>query len=219
MLPLIFRGDRIRALIVGGGVIAKRKAETLLEAGADTVTVIAPAFARELRELAGDSDAVTLVEREFRPGELRAGPGGRPYTLAIGATDDPATNRAVSDEARAAGVPVNVVDVPELCTVFFAATVRDDPLLLAVSTAGHAPFLARGLKRDLHEFIGPRALRARWAARFRRWVRERVADPAARDALYDRFLATPDADIAAWSPDDPPFDLWRTWADCPKDRG
>ncbi len=214
-LPLIFRGDRIRALVVGGGEVALHKVHKLREVGAH-ITIISQDVHPEIRALAKEHRSVRLLERLYCTGDTRLrrhhDPKKVAFNLVIAATDDPATNEAISAECQADGIPVNIVDVPELCTVYFAAVVRDEPLQLSISTEGEAPFLARHLKHELHDFAERWAPRVRWGSTFRRWVKEHVSEFSQREAMYDRFLAVSDSELAAWDSADPPHDLWQTWA-------
>jgi len=205
-LPLIHRGDRTRALVIGGGAVALRKVEDLLAAGA-SVEAISPAWDPALAELL-TSRSIPHQTRPFHPGDTRG------FNLVIVATDDARTNRAASEEAREAGIPVNVVDQPELCTVYFAAVVRRDPLLLAISTGGAAPFFAREMKRAAEEWLdGGWAERAHWAERLRDYAREQVEEPEKRERLFSRFMEMTDRDLAGWNDANPPVALWARWTD------
>jgi siroheme synthase-like protein len=134
--------DGRRCLVVGGGSVARRKAEGLAACGAE-VTVVAPEVDEDL------AGAVLAVERRaYRRGEARH------YRLVIAATDDPAVNRAVSEDAEAAGVWVNVADDPERCTFTLPSVFRRGPIAVAVSTGGHSPALAAWIRRRLEEELG-----------------------------------------------------------------
>lgn len=208
-LPLIHRGDRTNALVIGGGAVALRKVRDLLDAGAKT-TLIAPEAVDELERLVNDT-GIPWQKREWRQGDTMG------YSLVVVATDDAEVNRAASGEARHAGIPVNVVDQPELCTVYFAAVARAEPLLVSVSTGGGAPFLARELKRDLQDWLQRKwARRASWAPRFREFVRDHVQDMEARERLFARFLEVDDETLLRWENEDPEHQ-WRAWLDGPGD--
>lgn len=214
-LPLIFRGDRISALVVGGGEIALRKVQNLMEVGAH-VTVIAPVVVPELKKLCHDNRNARLLERMFCTGDTRLrrhhDPKKAAFNLVIAATDDNATNRVISAECQAEGIPVNIVDVPELCTVYFAAVVRDEPLMIAISTEGKAPFLARHMKHELVDFTNHWAPRVRWGSTFRSWVKEHVSEFSQREEMLGNFLEISDAELATWDIDNPPVSLWEGWA-------
>lgn len=133
-----------RCLLVGGGPVARRKAEGLVECGA-VVTVVAPDVDPGMAAL-----PVTVERRAYEPGE--AGKGG--YRLVLTATDDPVINQAVHDDAEAAGIWVNSADDPQRCTFTLPAVVRRGPLLLTVSTGGHSPAVASWLRGRLSEEFG-----------------------------------------------------------------
>ncbi len=136
-----------RTVVVGGGSIASRKVRGLLTAGAH-VTVISPDLNPELRRLAA-AGRVTLVERAYRAGDLAGA------FIVIGATDDPAVNEAVWQEAEERGCLVNVVDDPPHCNFILPAIVRRGPVSVSISTGGSSPALARRLRERLEALIGP----------------------------------------------------------------
>ncbi len=135
------------ALVVGAGTIAARKIESLLEAGA-TVRVVAPRVSDAVARLAA-SGRVGLERRAYAPGDVA---GAR---LVVAATDDEEVNAAISRDATAAGVLVNVVDRPALCTFTIPAVVRRGALTLAVATEGQCPACARAIREELEDRYGP----------------------------------------------------------------
>jgi precorrin-2 dehydrogenase/sirohydrochlorin ferrochelatase len=142
--PIVLNLSGRRVLVVGGGEVALRKARALADAGA-TVRVVAPDL---LPAFAEDGRFECLAARY----EKRHLEGAR---IAVAATDDEAVNRRVAEDARAAGVLVNVVDRPELCDFIVPAQVRRGDLLIAISTSGAAPSLARRLRERLEKEFGP----------------------------------------------------------------
>lgn len=130
-------------LVVGGGRVAAEKIRNLVACGAD-VRVVATAVADEVRAL-----GVDVEERPYRGGE--AGD----YRLVVAATDDPEVNRAVRDDADAAGVWVNAADDPENCTFTLPAVLRRGPVTVTVATGGHSPALAAWLRDRLAGEVGP----------------------------------------------------------------
>ena len=120
--PLFLDLTGKRAVIVGGGAVACRRAEVLLRFGAE-VLMIAP---RRKKDLPG----VSWQARPYAPGDLAGA------ALAVAATDDRAVNRAVGEEARALGVPVSVADAPAECTFFFPAVCTTDELSAGVVGRG-----------------------------------------------------------------------------------
>ncbi|MBO1113940.1 NAD(P)-dependent oxidoreductase [Bordetella petrii] len=130
-LPL-FHSLRGRAvLLVGGGDVALRKARLLYSAGA-LLRVVAPRVHPQIPALAAE-----MRQRAYAPTDLDG------VALAVAATDQAALNAAVSAQAQARGIPVNVVDSPSLCSALFPAIVDRSPLVVAVGSGGHAPVLAR----------------------------------------------------------------------------
>lgn len=142
-IPIGLVADRLPCLLVGGGIVALRKAEWLLGCGA-RVEVVAPAFVPEFAGL----DAARVVRRV---GAYAGGGDLRPYLLAIAATDDVVVNQAVADDAARAGIPVNVVDDPPRCTFIVPATVARGALRIAIATGGGSPVLARRLREEFEE--------------------------------------------------------------------
>lgn len=125
-------------LVVGGGPIALRKVAGLLESGA-RVTVIAPNAVDELVA----RDDVNWRRRRYRFGDAAA------YRLVISATGIRKVDEKVYRDAVDAGVPVNVADVPHLCTFTLPAIARRGDVQVAVSTNGRSPAMASWLRDQL----------------------------------------------------------------------
>jgi len=135
---LIVAGRRV--LVVGGGKVAADKVRNLVACGAD-VHVVAPRVDDAITAI----DGVTVEQRAYRPGE--AADDG--YRLVIAATDDPAVNRQVHDDADAAGVWVNAADDPANCTFTLPAVLRRGSVTVSVATGGASPALAAWLRDRL----------------------------------------------------------------------
>lgn len=163
-LPLFhdLRGRQV--LVVGGGDIALRKARLLNEVGA-VLRVIAPTIIAELSQLAQSSGGETH-QRKYLETDLEN------VVLVIAATDDEELNARISAHAQQRHLPVNAVDAPALCSVIFPAIVDRSPLVIAISSGGNAPVLAR-LTRARIETLFPHAWGrlAQLAQRFRAQVR------------------------------------------------
>lgn len=144
-LPVFLRLQGQRALVVGGGQVALRKVQMLLRAGA-CVRLVAPDIHAEVCRLLAEAPH-TLCEREFADGDLDD------VKLVIAATDDTSLNRRVFELASTRNLPVNVVDQPELCSFIFPSIVDRSPLIVAVSSGGNAPVLARLLRARLETLI------------------------------------------------------------------
>jgi len=137
-LPIFLKSSAQRVIVVGGGVAAARKVDILLRSNC-AITVYAKQLAEELQ---------WLVEQEKikHSSELLTAADLKGAIAAIGADKDANTNTALSEMAKAAGVPVNIVDNPALCDFIMPATVDRSPIIIAVSSSGTTPLLARLLR-------------------------------------------------------------------------
>lgn len=142
-LPLFHKLKERPVLVVGGGEVALRKARLLAEAGAQ-LRVVAPDIRSELQAMAGEQG---MFLRGYQTDDLQG------VGLVIAATDDEPLNARISAEAQALGIPVNVVDAPALCSVIFPAIVDRSPLIVAVSSGGDAPVLARLIRAKIETWI------------------------------------------------------------------
>jgi uroporphyrin-III C-methyltransferase / precorrin-2 dehydrogenase / sirohydrochlorin ferrochelatase len=179
-LPVFLQLRSARAIIVGGGRIAARKADLLLRAGA-CVTVVAPQLHEDLRSRAAAGELTHLAE-SFVPAHLDGA------AIAIAATGLRDVNTAVSEAARERSVPVNVVDDASLSTFIFPAIIDRSPVIVAVGSAGQAPVLARWVRERI-EAILPASLGA--LARFmgeRRKSVQRALGAGARRAFWERIV-------------------------------
>jgi precorrin-2 dehydrogenase / sirohydrochlorin ferrochelatase len=169
------------ALLVGGGQIAEQKARPLLDAGV-RLRVVAPALTEWLRERVGAGE-VTWEEREVRTGDVAGA------AVVVCATDAREVNRAVFQEASAAGVPVNVVDDPELCSFIVPSVVRRGALQVAISTGGRSPAFAKFMRHQLEAAIGEEyGLLAELAGRMRDRAREAGVGYEERDRIATEAL-------------------------------
>jgi len=186
-LPLFHKLQGGRVLVVGGGEIALRKARLLADAGA-VLRVVAPDIDGQLAALAREGGGEVLV-RGYQAADLVG------CRLVIAATDDPGLNAQVSADAQALSLPVNVVDAPALCTVIFPAIVDRSPLVIAVSSGGDAPVLARLIRAKLEAWI-PSAYGelAGLAARFRHKVKALYPDVNQRRGFWETVFQGPIAE-------------------------
>jgi len=143
--PVFMNIRQQRCLVVGGGEVALRKIELLLNAGAD-VLLVSPQLHPELAEHVMQK----RIQHEARPFLATDLDGCR---LVISATDDALTNQKVSSLANTAGIPVNVVDAPQLCSFIVPSIIDRSPVVVAVSSGGRSPVLARLLRAKLETMI------------------------------------------------------------------
>jgi siroheme synthase-like protein len=142
---LLVNGRQV--VVVGGGRIAARKIEPLLDLGADVV-VVAPSIGDEVRAW-HDAGRLVLHERAFAPGDLDAA------WLAVTATDDPAVNAAVHEAGETRRVWVNSADDPANCSFTLMSVVRRSDVVVAIGTGGRSPALATWLKGQVAQELGP----------------------------------------------------------------
>ncbi|HLF24360.1 MAG TPA: siroheme synthase CysG [Burkholderiales bacterium] len=186
-LPIFIKLRERPCLLVGGGEVAARKARLLLEAGAH-VTVVAPRLGATLARLVKDG-RVAHRAQEFSA-DLLAG-----NALVFAATDDISTNREVHAASLARGIPVNVADQPELCSFVMPSIVDRTPVVIAVSTGGAAPLLARLIRAKLETLIPTSYGRlARLVAEFRDRAKRRIKHPAQRRRFWETVLDGPIAE-------------------------
>lgn len=180
-LPIFLRLRSRIALVVGGGPVAARKAEWLLKAGA-RVTVAAPQLVPELAARAARAELAHLAA-PFAPGQLAGA------ALVVAASDDPEVNATAAAAAHALEIPVNVVDSPELSSFIFPAIIDRSPVVVAVSTAGTSPVLARRLRAEIEASLPARlGALARFLGR-RRAAVQRALAPQARRAFWERLVS------------------------------
>jgi precorrin-2 dehydrogenase/sirohydrochlorin ferrochelatase len=172
-IPIFLDVTGRECVVVGGGEVAARKVESILEAGAH-VTVVSPSLSPPMKAIVAQ-EQVTHIARDYQRGDIRG------CVLVYAATDDPKLHRELAAEARALGILVNVVDVPELCSFIAPAVVKRGALQIAISTGGASPAFAARLRRNLEDQFGPeyaRTLEVLRAARRRLHACE--IDPAVR---------------------------------------
>ncbi|SDP35157.1 siroheme synthase CysG [Ectopseudomonas guguanensis] len=175
-LPLFHKLQGRPVLVIGGGEVALRKARLLSDAGA-RLRVVAPEIRSELQELAG---AEGIALRGYASRDLQG------VALVIAATDDEPLNARISAEAQAQGIPVNVVDAPALCSVIFPAIVDRSPLIVAVSSGGDAPVLARLIRAKIETWIpATYGQLANLGKRFRERVKQLFPDVQQRRVFWE----------------------------------
>lgn len=135
--PMMIDMKGKRVLIVGGGHVASRRAETLLRCGAEIVAV-SPSFAPEFPE------GTLRVTRKFSPDDFNFKP-----SLIIAATNDRSVNHTIHLMARKSSIPVNVADCQEECDFFFPSLINSGAAAASVCTAGTSSSLARKLSDRL----------------------------------------------------------------------
>lgn len=144
-LPLFHKLQGRVVLLVGGGEMALRKARLLLETGA-RLRVVAPWVSDELQSLLAAKQGQCVL-REYQAADMQG------CCLVLATTDQPAVNLTIAEHAQALGIPVYAVGAPELSSIIFPAIVDRSPLIVAVSSAGHAPVLARLARAKIETWL------------------------------------------------------------------
>lgn len=135
-----------RCLVVGGGLVAERKVEKLLSAGAKVV-VVSARLTPKLGKLSRKG-RIESIARNYRKGDLKGA------VLAFGATNDSKVNRRILQEAREEGVLLNSVDDPKNCDFTVPSMVSRGDLLISISTGGKSPALSQKIRKELEESFG-----------------------------------------------------------------
>lgn len=145
LYPIFLNIKNSPCLVIGGGAVAERKVFALLDAKAK-VTVISPEITDELKKLV-KRKKIRHIKRVYREGDLKG------FFLAISATSSLKVNKEVSKEAKNLDILLNVVDNPKLCAFIVPAIVKRGDLMIAISTSGKSPYLAKTLRLFFDEMI------------------------------------------------------------------
>jgi len=179
--PLFIELRNRPVLVVGGGPIAERKVDSLLQAEA-AVTLVAPDLTAHLKQLAA-AGSIRTERRKFEEADLEN------VLLVISATDDVETQERVAALARAHGILINTVDQPRLCDFIVPAIVRHGDVIAAISTSGKSPALAAALKSKIESVVTKDAGRAASIlGAIRNEVHARFTDPARRKDAFERIV-------------------------------
>jgi siroheme synthase-like protein len=164
-------------LVVGAGPVGLEKIEGLLEARA-RVTVVSPAAIPAVQDL-----PVTWIQREYESADLE----GR--FLVVAATNLPAVNLHVYEDAERRSLLCNVADVPELCNFILPAVLRLDPIAIGISTGGASPALAQRIRRDIEAVVGPEHQQlAHELRRLRPWAKKNLATYDDRKVFFQQAV-------------------------------
>lgn len=183
-LPIFFNIAQRPCIVIGGGDVATRKVLMLRKAQGQ-ITVISPALCDELRVLAEQGD-IEYVPAAFQAEQLTSA------CLVIAATDDESVNEAVSTAAKRLNIPVNVVDAPALCTFTMGSIIDRSPIVIAISSEGNAPVLARHIRSKIETMLPAAYGRiANIAGEFREQVKAKFTNMPARRRFWEDVLNGP----------------------------
>lgn len=187
--PINLKLEDRKCLVVGGGTVAERKVVTLLSFRAK-VAIASPELTPALRDLANEGSV--QVADTYSPDLLDD------VFLTFAATNDRDFNRVVSEQCRRRGIPVNVVDDPELCTFLMPSVLQRGEFVISVSTSGRSPALAKWVRERLEASFGPEfGELADLLGALRDEVKARYSDTADRNQAYRRILDSEVLDLLA----------------------
>ncbi len=187
-LPILISIKNRNCLVIGGGKVAARKVALLLRAGA-RITVIAPELDIELHEQLCQGIIIHRAE-SFTPAHLDDA------TLVFAATNDRLVNQQISETAGKLRIPINVADNPDLCSFIMPSIIDRSPILVAVSSSGKSPVLARILRAHLETMIPEAYGRlATYAANFREQVKQHFSHPEKRRKFWENELQGPFSEL------------------------
>lgn len=179
--PVFADLSQAEVLVAGGGEAAAQKVRLLRKTSA-RITVMAASLNGELAALAR-AGAVRHVPRLPRPADLAG------QSLIYAATGDRGLEAELFAAARSLGIPINIVDAPELSTFLTPALVDRDPIVVAIGSEGAAPVLAREIKSRLESWLPANfGALAKKAHSLRRHVASRIGEPQARRHLWERLF-------------------------------
>jgi uroporphyrin-III C-methyltransferase/precorrin-2 dehydrogenase/sirohydrochlorin ferrochelatase len=186
-LPIFLNVKGRRALIVGGGTMAARKADLLVRADCD-ITVVATTLNDDLAHM------VKEHQLKHKTGELSADDVDG-CVVAFGSSEDEAVIQRLCELAKAAGVPVNISDSPDHCDFIMPALVDRSPLQVAVGSGGTSPLLTRILKARFETTIPAAYGRlAEFAGSYRQRVKDALPDMTRRLRFWETMIAGPIAE-------------------------
>ena len=186
-LPIFLNVKGQRALVVGEGTLAARKADLLVRAGCD-LTVIAPTPNKDLARLLREQQ-ITHKTGDLVADDLDG------CVIAFGAASDTAVNRKLHGLATAASIPVNISDDPELCDFIMPALVDRSPVLIAIGSGGTSPLLTRMLKARFETTIPAAYGRvAEFAGQYRQRVKDSIPNMTRRRRFWETMIAGPVAE-------------------------
>lgn len=141
--PLFIEMNNLPVLVVGAGKVAYRKVSSLLKYGAK-IKVISPTKCEEFNNIISK---IEFVCREFLIDDLVG------MKMVIVATSNHSVNKYISDECKKQEIPINVVDVPNLCDFYFPGLIKRGNLVIGISTGGRVPYLAREIRKLVEDYF------------------------------------------------------------------
>jgi uroporphyrin-III C-methyltransferase/precorrin-2 dehydrogenase/sirohydrochlorin ferrochelatase len=180
--PIFIDINKKPVTIFGGGDIALRKAILLVKAN-PLLTVIAKEFSEDFMEFIKENN-LSFLHKSYEPSDIKS------QILIVAATDNKSINKSISKTAKEKRIPVNVVDQPELCTFTMGSIVERDALVIAISSGGKAPVLARMIREKMEGLIpASYAKLVCFAGTMRNKVKKKINQMEKRRGFWEDFFS------------------------------
>ena len=147
LFPVNLNLQNRKCLVIGGGKVAERKVESLLQCEAE-ILVVSPKITQNLEKLA-QQGIINFVNREYKTDDLDG------CFMVISATNDQKVNQKVASDCLLRNILINVVDDPPMCSFTVPSVLRRGSLCIAISTSGKSPTLAKKIREELEITFGP----------------------------------------------------------------
>ena len=168
-------------LVVGGGSVATRKVQTLLNCGA-RVTVVSPEVTEKIHDLF-EQGQIVLKLRPYHRKDLDS------VFLVIGATNDESLNMIISGDAADKHLLCNIADRPEVCNFILPSIVHRGDLIISVSTSGKSPAMAKAIRQELEKQFGQEyADFLRLMGAIRKKLLSQAHEPEAHKPIFERLI-------------------------------
>lgn len=186
-LPIFLDLKQQACLVVGGGSVATRKCKLLLKAQA-SITVVSPELTDALQELVKQGE-ISWIQSLFTSTHITE------QRLVIAATNDEMINQAVHEAAQQKNILTNMTDDPDSSDFIFASVLDRSPIVVAVSSGGESPVLARNLRARLETLIPPGYSKlGELMGKYREAVKNKFDEIGQRRQFWDSVLSGPVAD-------------------------
>jgi precorrin-2 dehydrogenase/sirohydrochlorin ferrochelatase len=186
--PVFLNLEGKLCVVVGGGRVAERKVLGLLRAGA-VVKVISPQLTKKLTKLKEQGKIIGHL-RHWRSTDIKKA------CLVIAATNDYSVNEKIYQQAEKQKIPVNVVDDPKHSSFIVPSLVKKGEIILAISTSGKSPALARFLRQKLEKVIGPEYIfLGKFLGKLRKWLFSKKIDSRERQRIFSLLVGERSLDL------------------------
>ena len=181
MYPVSLNVEEKKCVVVGGGNVAERKISRLIHNNCQ-ILIISPRLTDRLQALVAEGK-VSWRCKDYESGDLEGA------YLVFAATDNPTVQAVILDDARSAGVLINVADAPAACDFHVPAVLNRGDLQITVSTHGKSPAVAALVKQHLADCIGPEyAILTALAGLVREKIRPRQVSDEEKRLIFQKIL-------------------------------